>query len=142
MSSLEQIRDALKSTIDGETAVELNVYDLVEDMGSLPAVIIEPNTCDFDGAMGRGMDVWDFNIYILVTRGASSSNGQELLDKLVSGAGPNSIRQILYENENLGLSDTTAHCYMMRAYGGSFDWARVEHVGAVLKVTVRTEAKS
>lgn len=143
MASLLQIRDALKKTIDGKTTIELNVYDLVEDMGALPAVIIEPNTCDYDGAFGRGMDVWDFNLYILVSRSASSAVGQRLLDKLISGEGENSIRQLIYENDDLGLTDgTTAHAYLVKAYGGSFDWAKISHVGAIMKVRVNTQSNT
>lgn len=143
MASLLSIREALKSTVDNKTQVELNVYDLVEDMGALPAVIIEPNTCDFDGAFGRGMDVWDFNVYVLVSRSASSAVGQRLLDKLISGEGPDSLRKILYENGDLGLEDgTTAHVYQLKAYGGAFDWAKVSHVGAVLKVRVTTPSNT
>jgi hypothetical protein len=140
MASLLAIRKALKDTLKGKTSVELSVYDLVEDMGSaLPAIVIEPNNADYDGAFGRGMDVWDFNLFVLVSRSASSAVGQRLLDQLISGEGPNSLRKILYDNENLGLDDgTSAHVYQMKAYGGSFEWAKIAHVGAVLKVRVNT----
>jgi len=142
MASLTNIRNALKKTIDKQTKVELTVYDYVEDFGQVPAVIVEPVSSDFDGSMQRGTDTWDFNLYVLTSRAASSRNGQELLDQLVSGSGDNSIRQIIDENENLGLGEsTTAHLYMMKAYGGSFEWAKIPHVGAVLKVKVITDGR-
>ena len=84
---------------------------------------------------------WDFNVYVLTSRSVDSAYGQELLDKLVSGAGEDSIRQILFENADLGLDSTDAQCYALKGYGGSFDWAKVPHVGAVLKVTVRTDGR-
>jgi hypothetical protein len=142
MSSLTTIRAAIARTIDTHTSMELFVYALVEDMGMLPAIIVEPVFADFEEAMGRGMDTWDFNIYILTSRAADSANGQQLLDQLVSGAGPNSIRQILYEHADLGLQDTDAAAYALKGYGGSFDWAKVPHVGAVLKVRVRTDGRA
>lgn len=141
VASLTRIREALRDTIKGQTVAEIEVYDLVEDMGEVPCVIIEPDTADFEGAMNRGMDVWDFTLYVLTSRNVDSANGQELLDKLVSGAGEDSIRQILFENSTLGLTSTDAHCYALKGYGGKFDWARVPHVGAVLKVTVRTDGR-
>lgn len=139
MASLSQIREGLRTTIKSNVNTNLHVYNLVEDMGQLPAVIIEPVSSDFDEAMQRGMDVWDFNLFVLVSRAVSSAHGQTLLDQLISGAGVNSIREILYQHSDLGLSDgTDAHVYQVKAYGGSFDWAKVAHVGAVIKVMVRT----
>lgn len=129
-------------TIDNHTSMELFTYALVEDMGNLPAVIIEPVEADFQEAMQRGMDTWDFNIYVLTSRAANSETGQAVLDQLVSGAGPNSIREILHEHSELGLGESTdATVYKLLGYGGSFTWAKVPHVGAVLKVRVRTDGR-
>lgn len=141
MASLTAIRQAMADTIKDKTTIDINVYNLVEEMGQTPCVIIEPVTADFEGAMGRGLDEWDFNVYILTSRKVDSAYGQELLDQLVSGAGENSIRQILFENSDLGLVSTDAQAYALKGYGGSFDWAKVPHVGAVLKVMVRTDGR-
>lgn len=141
MASLEQIRDALANTINANTAMEVYCYATVPDKIHLPAVVIEPTYCDFEGAMGRGLDLWDFNLFVLVTRG-DSETGQDQLDQLVSGSGPNSIRRILFERDDLGLDQTEATCYSMHGYGGKHEWFKVEHVGAILKVRVITDGRA
>ena len=142
MASLTQIRKALKNTIDNHTTAELFVYDLVEDLGQLPAVIIEPTSSEFEEAMNRGLDCWYFNLYILVSPAADSANGQSLLDQLISGAGPNSIRELLFNRPDLGLSNTDASVLGMKDYGGKLEWASIQHVGAILKVRVLTDGRA
>ncbi len=144
MASLSEIRTGIARTIDNHTDIELFTYDQVEDLGNLPAVIVEPITADFEGAFDRGLDEWDFNLYVLVGR-ADVTSGQDILDALVSGSGPNSIRRILHEHSDLGLvTDSTvdAQCYAMRGYGGKFEWYDVPHIGAILRVLVRTDGKA
>lgn len=141
MASLSAIRDNLARVIDKHTAKEIHTYGLVEDFGEVPAVIVEPEKSDFEEAMQRGMDTWTFNLFILCSSKAGAASGQELLDQLISGAGPNSIRQVLYDHSDLGLDETIASCLGMVGYGGKFEWAKVPHVGAILKVQVRTSGR-
>lgn len=141
MAGLNEIRAALAQTIKENVSVPLFAYDTVEDINNTPCVMIEPAAADFEGAFQRGMHTWEFNLFVLCSKSASSPNGQRLLDKLVGGTGPDSIVRILEQNPTLGLPDTDAQCYMLKGYGGSFDWARVQHVGAVLKVRVITDPR-
>ncbi|WP_055563607.1 hypothetical protein [Streptomyces atriruber] len=144
MASLTDIRSALKATVKSEIP-ELNVYSEVSDVQQVPAVVVMPAgtslsgmACDFNGAMGRGMDVWTLDLYVLVAR-TDGSLAQRSLDQYVTGSGPKSLRQIIYQNPALGLDDgTDAHAEGIREYGGSFMTAGIQHVGAVVRLTVRT----
>lgn len=138
MASLVAIRQALAHTIKSYAATELNTYATVNDMVDVPAIIIEPLNADYTVAFQRGSDTWEFHIFVLVGRG-SEGEAQNLLDELITGAGPNSIREILYDHDDLGLPDTTATVHSMRGYGGSFEIAKIPHIGAVLKVRVDTD---
>jgi hypothetical protein len=142
MTNLAGIRDAMGQVIDQGTEFELHVYKYADEVNNLPAVIIEPMTGDYDGAMANGMVTWQFNVYILCSRGAGSDDGQEILDQMIDVTGPNSIREILYNNSDLGLPDKlNASATFMKGYGGSFDWAGISHIGAVLLVTVITDGR-
>jgi hypothetical protein len=134
--SLTEIRNGLADTIRNFTSLGVYTYAEVQAKGNYPAAIIEPHATDFERAMNRGTDEWDFNIFVLV-RGADEATAQRNLDKFVTGQGDDSIRQVLFEHRDLGLGDSVdAHIYSMRGYGGGFEWAGTQHIGAVLKARV------
>lgn len=133
--SLDQIRSALKTTIRNSIPT-LIVYRSVEEMTEVPSAIIQPKYADFDGAMGRGDHVWHFDCYIMVSR-TEPFYAYKKLDSYITGRGPTSIPEAIYNTPNLGLDDSVvAHCYGMKDYGGSFNSAAINHIGAVLMITV------
>lgn len=142
MPTLSEIRAAIDNTV--QNAIPgLRGFNDVPDVGQLPALVVMParETAEFNGAMGRGLDTWRFDLYVLVQRGEASV-AQQALDKYVSGSGDRSIREVIYNNPTLGLSDETdAHVEGIREYGGKFQTARVDHVGAIVRLTVRTTGK-
>lgn len=137
MASLEQIRDGIKTTI--ETAITtLHVYDTVPDSANvLPAVIVVPFTSDFEVAMSRGVDTWEFDLWVLVSMSEMGIK-QDSLDAYVSGAGSSSIRQAIFNARTLGLSGTDAHVSQMLEYGARFATAGYPHLGARLRLLVHT----
>lgn len=136
MSSLATIRTALKTTIEA-AITSLTVYDKVPDTINLPAVVVEPATTDFNVAMGRGADTHTFSLYVLTSR-RETKLAQDDLDSFITSAGSTSIRQAIFAARALGLSDADAHVQGMRNYGAQFDFADIDHVGAILDVVVHT----
>jgi hypothetical protein len=137
VSSLHDVRQALAKTIFDNLAEEISTYPLVPDVTQTPAMVVLPSKSDFAKAFQRGLDEWDFDVFLLTAR-TETTNGQDLLDEFCTGSGPNSIRQIIYENPSLGLPDTDAYVMGLQGYGGHFEAARIPHVGAILRVCVRT----
>lgn len=136
MASLAAIRTGLKSTIT--TAIPaLFGYSNVPEVTNLPAVVVAPRNIDFQGAMGRGLDVYEFDLIVLVSR-RDDDLAQTELDAYVTGAGASSIRQAIWNARTLGLANTDAHVYRMESYGAQWDVGDLNHVGAVLKVRVST----
>lgn len=135
---LEAIREALANTIRAGVALNLSVYPFAEDVGSLPAVIIEPEDAEWKGAFHNGHEEWEFNIWVLVSRAPNPRMAQKVLDQLLSGTGPNSIRRAVADDKYLGNPDNISGAYISRmsGYGGKFKWFDVPHVGAALKATV------
>lgn len=140
MATLGEIRAGVKTVLTASID-NLTVYSDVPDVAQLPAVVVMParETADFNGAMARGLDTYRFDLYILVARSEASA-AQQALDQYISGSGPRSIRQVIYETDDLGLSDTVAHVEGAREYGGRFQTARIDHVGATVQLTVRTKS--
>lgn len=136
MASVKAIRDGLKSTI-AAAIPGLNGYDTVADSVNLPAFVVVPASADFNVAMGRGADTHNFDVYVL-TSWRESGLAQDDLDDYVTGAGAKSIRQAVFNAPTLGLTNTHAHVSGMRGYGARFDVAEIEHVGAILTVSVLT----
>lgn len=142
MATLTEIRRAIDNTvqhnIDG-----LRGFNDVQDVVQVPAMVVMParDTADFNGAMGRGMDTWRFDLYLLVQRGEAGA-AQAKLDAYVDGSGPRSVREVIFKNPDLGLSDgTDAQVEGVREYGGKFQTARIDHVGAIVRLTVRTPGR-
>lgn len=143
MATLTEIRAALKATLKAAVPA-LNVYSEVSDVTQVPAVVVMPSprsdglSCNFHGAFGRGMDEWTLDLYVLVAR-TDSVLAQKNLDQYVTGKGPKSLREVIFTQADLGLTDgTDATAEGIREYGGNFSTASVQHVGAVLRLTVRT----
>lgn len=142
MPTLGEIRRAIDNTIQNRIT-GLRGFNDVTDVIQVPAMVVMParDTADFTGAMGRGLDTWRFDLYLLVAR-TESSVAQGALDQYVSGKGPRSVRQVIYENSDLGLGDDVdAFVEGIREYGGKFQTARIDHVGAIVRLVVRTSGK-
>lgn len=132
MSSLTEIRDALKATIQ---QAGLNVYETVPDVTNSPAAVILPDVSDYANAMGMGGDEYHFDVAILVAA-HNIRDAQRQLDQYVTGRGEKSVREFLFRNSNLGLNDVDCHVKGFKGYGGSFKTAMTNSVGAVLRVCV------
>jgi hypothetical protein len=138
MSSLSAIRDAIKATV-GAAIDALTVYDTVPGSPNLPAVVVIPaaDAADFQVAMGRGVDQWNFDLIVLCSY-AEAELGQDALDSYVTGAGDSSIREAVFSAKTLGLTDCNAYVESVRDYGARFPAAGIDHVGAVLRLVVLT----
>lgn len=132
MSSLTEIRDALKKTI---SQTGLHVYETVADVTNSPAAVIMPDLSDFGNAMGMGGDTYHFDIPVLVAA-HNIRDAQRQLDQLITGQGPKSIREYLFRNSNLGLDDVDCHVKGFKGYGGNFKSSMTNQIGAVLRVCV------
>lgn len=140
MATLSAIRDGISDTLTANIS-NLEVYDTVPDVAITPAVVVIPESADFNIAMGRGTDRYEFDLFVLAGR-AVADEEQDSLDEHITGAGARSIRQVIFNNRDLGLSGIDAHVSGMDRYGGQFDAAQVQHIGAVLRLVVLTPGTS
>lgn len=136
MASLKEIRSALKTTIEANIA-NVRVFHRMPDVTEGHSILVEPEAVDYSKTFGRGFDEYDFNLYVMVPN-IESSKAQDLLDEYVAGAGTKSIRQVIFNNRTLGLTGTDAFIKKMHGYGGHFEVARIQHIGAVLDLCVLT----
>jgi hypothetical protein len=132
VSSLSEIRDALKQTISQSG---LNVYETVPDVTNSPAAVIMPDVADYVNAMAMGGDEYHFDVAVVVAA-HNIRDAQRKLDQYVTGKGEKSIREFLFRNSDLGLSDVDCVVKGYKGYGGTFKTSTVDMVGAVLKVCV------
>lgn len=139
MATLTQIRDSVKTVLEGAIP-GLTVYPTVESIKVLPALVVEPVTAEYV-TMGRGVDAWEFVLYMLV-QSADMDLAQRELDTYITGAGDKAIRQAIFLNRTLGLSGTDAHITSMSGYGGRLESVGIEHISALLQLTVTTGGAS
>ena len=136
MASFSTIRTAIKTTLGGISG--LRVFDTVEDMVNVPAAVLIPSSINFNEAMARGTDSYEFDLIVVVSR-ADSRSGQNQLDGFINGSGSASIRQAIFTNSSLGQSDTSAVVTTMSDYGGTYAVNGIECIGARLGITVYTK---
>lgn len=138
MATLTAIRTAIETTINNGD-VGLKAYATVEDIVVVPSLLVLPaEGPDFMVTFARGSDTYQFDLFTMTSRVVPRA-GQEALDAYVSGTGPRSLRQLFWANKSLGLSDgTEATARGWSRYGGSFSTVSIDHVGAVLRLSVMT----
>mgnify|MGYP001612223532 CR=1 FL=1 len=78
MTSLSATRAAIKATVEANVA-GLVGYDKIRDAVNPPCFVVAPADSSFDKAFGRGLDLWSFDLIVLVTRGEAES-AQDKLD--------------------------------------------------------------
>lgn len=142
MATLAVIRAALADML-GDALSELSLYPEIPENPNLPAAVVIPDETDFVTTMGRGNDTHDLFIYVLCPL-ADWRLGQNQLDDYVAGSGPKSIRELVWNNRSLGieddngLPDADAHVHKMSNYGGHFEAAGIDHMGAILHCRVHS----
>lgn len=137
MSDLTAIRQAIGTTIVNFAAMQIEAHAVVETVSSFPAIVVEPEQGDFELALNQGADL-HFNIFALCSA-ADMESGQNQLDQLCSPRGENSIREIIYNHDDLGLTDCQAFVTALRGYAGTYESGTIKAVGAILRVRVVTD---
>jgi hypothetical protein len=135
VATLAQIRAGIKTTLEAAIP-DLHVYPHIVSVQRLPAVVVYPADADYRQVMRRAHMEWPLDLYVLCSA-AEDTLGQYELDELIDITGPRSVVEALF-GEDLGLDGTQTHVATMTRYGGRFDSAGVDHVGAVLRLTVHT----
>jgi hypothetical protein len=140
MTTVTDLRMALASTIQAGVDISafntgLYTYGNVVESITLPAVVIEPASANFQETFNRGLDSFDFNLFVLVSR-ADPTSAQPLLDALISGDGASSIRLVIYNNPDLGIDGVNTVVHSMKGYGGSLEGFGLPHIGAVIQCCV------
>jgi len=138
MATLSEITDAIKTTLNDNIS-GLRVYDTVPDMGlNFPAAFIVPTNIEFDTAMQRGTDLYTFDILVACQR-TDSRTGQDKLATFITGQGSTSIRQAIFNNSTLGLSDTTSRCLAVSNISADVNVNGIDAVGANVEMQVYTK---
>jgi len=140
VATLAEITDGMKTVLSNISG--LRCYDNVPDMGlNFPAAFIVPTEIEFDLAMQRGTDLYTFDMLVAVQR-ADSRNAQDKLDAFITGSGSSSIRQVIYNNRSLGLSETDARVTNMTNYAADVNLNGIDGIGATLNIEVYTKGSS
>lgn len=136
MATFAEIREAVKTVVEN-AGIDLKVYPRVPGTATSRALVVVPAVpTDFNVAMGRGTDTWQIDL-VLVMSAADLSVAQGHLDTYVDGGGTHSIRKLIFDNRDLGLTDTNAHVSSLIAYGETVN-AGYDNISATLRMVVHT----
>ena len=140
MATLAEITDGLKTTLSNISG--LRCYDNVPDMClNFPAAFIVPTDIQFDLAMQRGTDLYTFDVLIAVQR-ADSRTAQDKLHGFITGQGSNSVRQTIFNNRTLGLTDTDTRAVSVSNVSADVSVNGIDAIGANIEVQVYTKGTS
>ena len=141
MASLQEVRDGIKTTLENNID-GLRVYDVVPDYAiNFPVAIVLPTSIQFNVAMQRGTDLYNFDILVAVERG-NSRTAQDKLDAYITGQGSSSLRQAIFNNRTLGLTDTDATITGVGNYAADVNFNGIDAIGANLSLDVYTKGTS
>ncbi|OII61210.1 hypothetical protein BJP40_06700 [Streptomyces sp. CC53] len=140
MASLSQIRSGIKTTIEANVSA-LTVYHKMPEQVNGDSVLCEPSGTDFAKSFGRGLDEYEFNLFVFVPM-VEWDSAQDRVDGYITGAGASSIRQVVFQNRTLGLTSTDAHISKMMGYGAQYKVANLQFIGAALKLIVVTDGSA
>jgi len=134
--SVTEVGNAILATIKQNAASKpLYTFTLPQALGNFPALALEPVGANFVVDMKGASEVWEFIVYV-VANGANFDTAKAHLSRYCSGHGPDSIREIIENNSDLGLEDVTAMVHSVSGYNGKFPWSNVNHLAAALLVRV------
>jgi len=134
-SSLTQVRAGFASTLSG---LGLQVYPNIVDVANSPAVVVDlaqTPTANYAVAFNQGSDEWFFDLFVFVADN-DTANALAILDGYVTGKGPGSVRQVLFDNSSLGLSDVDCMAISLRSYGITTKMNGIGFIGAIMRVIV------
>ena len=138
MASLQEVRDGIKTTLESNVS-GLRVYDVVPDYSiNFPVAIVLPVNIEFNIAMQRGTDLYNFDILVAVERG-NSRTAQDKLDAYITGQGSSSLRQAIFNNRTLGLTDTDATITSVSNYAADVNLNGIDAIGANISLEVYTK---
>ena len=111
MADYGAIRDGLKTRL-ATSSTFVQVADTMPDVVSPPAAIVQPGspTVDYDQAFGNGLELFVFQILVLLQRFDVTAN-QDLMDTLISGSA--SIKTLI--EGDLTLGGAAATCQVVSA---------------------------
>jgi len=138
MASLQEVRDGIKTTLESNVS-GLRVYDVVPDYSiNFPVAIVLPLNIEFNVSMQRGTDLYNFDILVAVERG-NSRTAQDKLDAYITGQGSSSLRQAIFNNRTLGLTDTDATISSVSNYAADVNLNGIDAIGANISLEVYTK---
>lgn len=88
------IADAARQVVMPAGTPKLTTTGYVPDAVTAPHFFVGEYSVEYDKAMRRGLDEVEFTCRVLVGR-ADDRAGQEILDALLDGAGPSSLKQAI-----------------------------------------------
>lgn len=98
-ASVSAIRAALAANV--ATISGMRTLARVPEIINPPMAVVMPPSIEFDKAMGRGLDQYEFNIVIFVER-MDSRNAEGLLDGYAASAGATSVKAAIESARTLG----------------------------------------
>ncbi|MFF6825049.1 hypothetical protein [Streptomyces longwoodensis] len=136
----EAIATAARAVVLPDGTKKLTCSGYVPDAITAPHFFVAEYEQDFDKAMGRGLDELKFTSRVLVGR-ADDKSAQRLLDSMLSGSGPASLKQVIEVARGApgeyALGGLAHDLHVMRVQGYRwYEHAGSTYVGAELMIRV------
>ena len=133
MATITGIRTGIKSALANISA--LVTYDFLPDNIEVPCALVAPiETIEYDIAMSRGADKYEFPIYLYVSR-VDAELSQDEVDTYLAPTGANSIKTAIETDTSLG-----GECQSVRVTDASefgvYNIGGIDYIGVLFTVEV------
>ena len=130
--TISELRSGIATNL--ATISGLRTSSTVPDNPNPPIALVEPMTVQFDTAMGRSLDQYNFKVTVIVGR-ASERTSQNSLDAYCSGSGASSVKRAIESDRTLGGKANDLRVTGLSSYG-SITIADVTYLAAEFAVVV------
>ena len=130
--TISELRSGIATNL--ATISGLRTSSTVPDNPNPPIALVEPMTVQFDTAMGRSLDQYNFKVTVIVGR-ASERTSQNSLDAYCSGSGSSSVKGAIESDRTLGGKANDLRVTGLSSYG-SITIADVTYLAAEFAVVV------
>lgn len=114
MASITNLRTGIATNL--ATISGLRTSPTLPDNPNPPVALVVPTTVAFDDAFNRGMQLYTFNVLVIVGR-VDERTAQNKLDEFVSSTGASSIKLAIESDKTLSGNAFDVRVTEMRSYG-------------------------
>ncbi len=133
MADIGAMRDGIKARL--ATIAGLRAHDTIPGQINPPAALVKLVSIEYDSAMARGLDEYEFAVRLYVAPNADAQS-QDKLDGYLASSGAGSVKAAIEGDRTLGGAAETCRVLRVGEAPTLFEHGGVSYIGAEISIRV------